>query len=172
MFSCIYWWYTWNLHLETRMLKVSCGRHAGFGESYEPHHGETSTLVSVRSDCGHLYAVTVWSWTLHYWVQTLRLYWVHKLKSTFFIELQSLKPLENTKFTLGRSCKLLFLFVNQSICCGYSKEPSQWDGSFEHPKHMFRRMFACVDIRSLCSTISNWCVLQSMWGYIFYSPIP
>ena len=26
-----------------------------------------------------------------------------------------------------------FLFLNQNICCGYSKEPSQWDGSFEHP---------------------------------------
>ena len=34
------------------------------------------------------------------------------------------------------SCKLLFL--NQNICCGYSKEPSQCDDSFEHPKHMFR----------------------------------
>ena len=31
---------------------------------------------------------------------------------------------------------LIFLFLNQNICCGYSKEPSQWDGSFEHPKHM------------------------------------
>ena len=33
--------------------------------------------------------------------------------------------------------KIIFLFVNQNICCGYSKEPSRWDGSFEHPKHMF-----------------------------------
>ena len=31
--------------------------------------------------------------------------------------------------------KLFFLFLNQNICCEYSKEPSQWDGSFEHPKH-------------------------------------
>ena len=28
---------------------------------------------------------------------------------------------------------LIFLLLNQSIFCGYSKEPSQWDGSFEHP---------------------------------------
>ena len=27
----------------------------------------------------------------------------------------------------------LILFLNQNICCGYSKEPS-----FEHPKHMFK----------------------------------
>ena len=33
--------------------------------------------------------------------------------------------------------KLIFLFLNQYICCGYSKEPSQGDGSFEHPKQMF-----------------------------------
>ena len=34
--------------------------------------------------------------------------------------------------------QLKFLFLNQNIilCCGYSKESSQWDGSFEHPKHM------------------------------------
>ena len=28
--------------------------------------------------------------------------------------------------------KLLSLFRNQNICCGYSKEPSHGDGSFEH----------------------------------------
>ena len=33
---------------------------------------------------------------------------------------------------------LNFLFLNQNICCGYSKEPSQWDSSFEHPKHMLK----------------------------------
>ena len=34
----------------------------------------------------------------------------------------------------------MFLFLNQNICCGYSKEPSQWDGSFEHSKHMLKFM--------------------------------
>ena len=33
-----------------------------------------------------------------------------------------------------------FLFLNKNICCGYSKEPSQWDSSFEHPKHMLKMM--------------------------------
>ena len=37
-----------------------------------------------------------------------------------------------------RNWKLFFLFLNQNICCGYSKEPSRWDGSFEHPKLMFK----------------------------------
>ena len=39
-----------------------------------------------------------------------------------------------------RNWILFFLFLNQNICCGYSKESSQWDGSFEHPKHMFKLM--------------------------------
>ena len=30
------------------------------------------------------------------------------------------------------------LFFNQNICCGYSKEPSQCDGSFKNPKHPFK----------------------------------
>ena len=34
--------------------------------------------------------------------------------------------------------KLIFLFLNQNICCGYSKEPSQWDGSIEHPKRKLK----------------------------------
>ena len=36
----------------------------------------------------------------------------------------------------------LFLsnILNQNICCGYSKEPSQWDGSFEHQKQNFKQM--------------------------------
>ena len=31
---------------------------------------------------------------------------------------------------------IIFLFLNQNICCGYSKELSQRDGSFEHPKRI------------------------------------
>ena len=35
---------------------------------------------------------------------------------------------------------LIFLFLNQNICYGYSKEPSQWDSSFKYPKHMLKLM--------------------------------
>ena len=31
--------------------------------------------------------------------------------------------------------KMIFLFLNQNICCGYSKESSPSRGSFEHPKN-------------------------------------
>ena len=35
--------------------------------------------------------------------------------------------------------KLFFLFLNQNICCGYSKEPSM-RRFFEHPKRMLKLM--------------------------------
>ena len=31
----------------------------------------------------------------------------------------------------------IFLFINLNVCLGCSREPSHWDGSFEHPQHMF-----------------------------------
>ena len=36
--------------------------------------------------------------------------------------------------------KIFFLFLKQNICCVYSKEPYQLDGSFEHPKYMLKLM--------------------------------
>ena len=38
------------------------------------------------------------------------------------------------------SIKLILLFLDRNICCGYSKEPSQWDSYLEH-----QRMFKQVD---------------------------
>ena len=40
-----------------------------------------------------------------------------------------------------RVCNLkiiFFIFLNQNVFCGYSKEQSHWDASLEHPKHMFK----------------------------------
>ena len=34
--------------------------------------------------------------------------------------------------------KMIFLFLNQNVCCGYSKELSQWDSSFEHQNHKLK----------------------------------
>ena len=39
-----------------------------------------------------------------------------------------------------RKENLILLFLNLNMCCGYSKEPSQLNGSFEHPKHMLKLM--------------------------------
>ena len=38
--------------------------------------------------------------------------------------------LQNGRFS---NINFIFIFQIQNICCGCSKEPSQWDGSFEHP---------------------------------------
>ena len=46
--------------------------------------------------------------------------------------------------------KLFSLFLIQNICCGYSKEPSECDGSFGDPKHMFKSMGKKI-ITILCS---------------------
>ena len=41
------------------------------------------------------------------------------------------------------------------MCCGYSKEPSQWDSSFEHPKHMFKltdKKIIAIYAENICLT--------------------
>ena len=52
--------------------------------------------------------------------------------------------------------KLFFLFLNQNICCRYSKELSQWDDSFEHPKHMFELMGKEINAILGAQTILIW----------------
>ena len=39
----------------------------------------------------------------------------------------------------GAEFKLIFLFLNQNIFCGYSTLNKR-DGSFEHPKQMYKLM--------------------------------
>ena len=60
----------------------------------------------------------------------------------YFRRKSSIKYRKLVYRTLVKSAhkKMISLFLNQNICCGYSKEPSHWDGSFEHPKHMLKRM--------------------------------
>ena len=53
------------------------------------------------------------------------------------------------------NCNLFFLFLNQNICCGYSKELSQ-DGSFEYPKHMFKLMDKKIIAISCKLFLLNW----------------
>ena len=60
--------------------------------------------------------------------------------------------------------KIVFLFLNQNICCGYSKEPSQWDGSFEHPKHVFKLMAKKIILILHWKSLLNWPYAFSLWG--------
>ena len=48
---------------------------------------------------------------------------------------------------------IFFVFLIQNICFGYSKELSQWEGSFEHPNHIFKL------IANKILAISRWNVL-------------
>ena len=60
--------------------------------------------------------------------------------------------------------KIIFLFLNENICCEDSKEPSHRDRSFEHSKRMFKLMVKKI-ITFLCSkSLLNWTV------YSFYAP--
>ena len=53
----------------------------------------------------------------------------------------TLKVLETSGLQIRVCIENLFsLFLIKDVCCGYSKETSQGDGSFETSKHMFKLM--------------------------------
>ena len=62
--------------------------------------------------------------------------------------------------TRVRNENLFSIFLNQNICYGYSKEPSQRDGSFEHKKHMFKLM----DKKKSQFYTQNFCLTGSMYS--------
>ena len=57
-----------------------------------------------------------------------------KSKMCFFLFICNIKKLKVT------SVKSAYKKNVQNMCYGHSKEPSHGDGSFEHPKHMFKLM--------------------------------
>ena len=62
--------------------------------------------------------------------------------------------------------KIIFLFINQNICCGYTKELSQRDGSFEHPKQMLK----LTDKKLFLILHSK---LLSIWAcHVDFTPLP
>ena len=89
--------------------------------------------------------------------------WTYKKKIPYtnFIYIHALHFKKNQAFSLREWIKKLnFLYLNQNICCGYSKEPSQWDGSFEQPKHML----ICLLDLILYVPVNN---LSVMSGWVF-----
>ena len=58
-----------------------------------------------------------------------------------------------------------FYFYHQNICCGYSKEPSQWDGSFEHLKHMLKLMGKKIFTILRSKFVFIW---ASAWALVLY----
>ena len=72
--------------------------------------------------------------------------------------------------------KLFFSFLNQNICCGYSKEPSQWDCSFEDPKHVLiawqeKNCNFCTNKFCLTGPMDHFCMnfYFSVWWRGLYS---
>ena len=67
-----------------------------------------------------------------------------------------------------RECsqKWVFLFLNQNICCWYSKEPSRWDGSFEHPKQMFR----LIDKKIFTFYAPSFCLSGDVFNKSWHEP--
>ena len=80
---------------------------------------------------------------------------IHCLQKYLFSGIQNEKGKSGLQIRV-RTGKLFFFFRNQNICCGYSKEPSQWDGSFEHPKHMFKLMAKEINAILGAQTILIW----------------
>ena len=64
-----------------------------------------------------------------------------------------------------------FLLLNQNICCGYSKEPSHQDGSFEHPQHMLKLMGKKIFtiLRSNILFITTYERAKIFWKYYEHS---
>ena len=52
-----------------------------------------------------------------------------------------------------------FSFHNQNICCG-----SQWDGSFEQPKHMFKLMGLKINTILRLKYFLNWSYAKISWA--------
>ena len=62
-----------------------------------------------------------------------------------------------------------FLFLNQNICCRYSKEMSQNEtGFFEYPKHMFRLLGKEIIAILRWKYLLNW---TNVWHFGTYRPI-
>ena len=79
----------------------------------------------------------------------------------------SLSYFSSKIYVVGRpsgNWTLFCLLLNQKIWYGYSKEPSQWDGSFEHQKHMFRLLGKKSIIILRSKILLNWTYVVGTWA--------
>ena len=56
--------------------------------------------------------------------------------------------------------------LSLNICCGYSKEPSHWDGSFEYPQHKFWMRNDKINLRLTVSYLEGWLKRNSIFTNI------
>ena len=64
--------------------------------------------------------------------------------------------------------KYCFLFLNWNLCCGHSKEPSRWDGSFEHPTHLLKLLVKKKITILRSKSLLNWSYDAHLAGWIQY----
>ena len=90
----------------------------------------TIFYLNIRTPCHNC------TWLLTNWVQYLK----RQVMKAISVHHKQCDPgLHWLESIIGvRNQILIFLFLIQNICCGCSKQPFQRDGSFEHPKQMFK----------------------------------
>ena len=110
--------------LSNTLIVLGCSVRLSWVSSYRPE-GRYNVFKNIR---------------LNPRIEVLPLVEVHTVCSVNGMNLaQELQQRLNTGHQVHTK-EIIFLFLNQNICCVYSKEPSQWDSSFEHPKQMFKLM--------------------------------
>ena len=57
-------------------------------------------------------------------------------------------------------CFCCLKISHPKLCCGYSKESSQQDCSFEHPKHMFKLMGKKIIVILRSKVLLNWTYVE------------
>ena len=106
----------------------------------------TKALISVDAHAGLGLCCSQTPWDRFFRVEAFIisvLFWslnvLFQNKRSWRLQIKEIQLLWGLKLRV-RTQKNIFLISQPKQCCVYSKEPSQWDGSFEHPKHKFKVM--------------------------------
>ena len=82
---------------------------------------------------------------------------------------------EEVRLLLSRAliivCNSTFLFLNENFSCRYSKEPSQWNNSFEHPQifKILRSKIVFILTYLLCWVWLKWVktdIVRERWVFV------
>ena len=134
------------------------------------------------NDCQFSHFISKLSWS---WYEIWKLNWLSDFRDvwkSWWTDNQVIGILRASDTSVYG--KLFSLFLIQNICCGYSKEPSQWDGSFMHPQHMLKwlvrkllkfyahKISLSGPMYSICSPMSLWLrwAKKEWWTYLGLSP--
>ena len=114
---------------------------------------ETSCNYTLRAQFDGNQFLIIKDWYYWYWKKYI---WTLTILYRFRLVPNKVSHVLISQIRERSTKKLIFLVLNQNICCGYSNEPSHWDGSFEHPKHMFKLISKEINASLGAQTILNW----------------